>query len=174
MLKIAGIIVVVLIVAAVAVVAYASTRPDSFSVQRTASIKAPPEKIFPLINDYRNWPQWSPYENRDPEMKRTYSGGGQGAKYAGGNKNVQRRNGDRRHRAAAQGSDQARFQKPFEAHIAELRSSRRAKRQRHVGDAGRCAAGQVMHMVMDIDKMVIRTPPPACQYESRRREVSEG
>ena len=91
MLKIIGIVVVVLIVAVVAVVAYASTRPDSFRVQRSASIKAPAQKIFPLINDYRNWPQWSPYENRDPEMKRTYSGApsGKGAKYAWeGNKNV--------------------------------------------------------------------------------------
>src|ERR1044071_2750581 len=91
MLKILGIIVVVLIVAVAAVVAYASTRPDSFRVQRSASIKAPPDKIFPLINDYRNWPQWSPYETRDPEMKRTFSGApsGKGAKYAWeGNKNV--------------------------------------------------------------------------------------
>ena len=84
MLKTAGIIVVVLIVAVAGVVAYASTRPDSFRVQRSAAIKAPADKIFPLINDYRNWPQWSPYENRDPEMKRTYSGAasGKGAKYA--------------------------------------------------------------------------------------------
>ena len=91
MLKIVGVVVVVLIVAVVAVVAYASTRPDSFRVQRSASIKAPPEKIFSLINDYRNWPQWSPYENRDPDMKRTFSGApsGKGAKYAWeGNKNV--------------------------------------------------------------------------------------
>ena len=38
MLKIVGIVVVVLIVAVAAVVAYASTRPDSFRVQRSASI----------------------------------------------------------------------------------------------------------------------------------------
>ena len=61
--------VVVLIVAVVAVVAYASARPDSFRVQRSASIKAPPEKIFSLINDYRNWPQWSPYEARERAMR---------------------------------------------------------------------------------------------------------
>ena len=84
MLKIVGIVVVVLIVAAVAVVAYASTRPDAFRVQRSTSIKAPPDRIFPLIVDYRNWPQWSPYEGRDPDMKRIFSGApsGKGAKYA--------------------------------------------------------------------------------------------
>src|SRR5437763_1516197 len=74
MLKIVGIIAAILIVGAVGLVAYASTRPDSFRVQRSATIKAPADRIFPLINDYRNWRQWSPYENRDPEMKRSYSG----------------------------------------------------------------------------------------------------
>jgi hypothetical protein len=70
---------------------YATTRPDTFRVQRTASVNAPPEAIFPLINDYRNWVQWSPYEHRDPALKRTFSGpaAGRGAVYAWeGNKNV--------------------------------------------------------------------------------------
>ena len=70
---------------------YASRRPDTFRVQRTARVNAPPEKIFPLINDYRNWTLWSPYEHRDPALKRTYSGAaaGRGAVYAWeGNKNV--------------------------------------------------------------------------------------
>ena len=91
MLKIIGIIVVILVVAVVALLAYAATKPDTFTVKRAATIKAPPEKIFALINDYRNWPQWSPWETRDPDMKRTYSGAadGKGAKYAWeGNRNV--------------------------------------------------------------------------------------
>ena len=73
------------IVALIAVVLiYASTRPDSFSVQRSATIKAPPEKVFALINDFHNWPAWSPWEKLDPAMKRTHSGAaaGQGAVYA--------------------------------------------------------------------------------------------
>lgn len=66
-----------------AVLAYAATRPDSLHVQRAASIKAAPEKIFPLINDFRRWSSWSPYEKVDPEMKRAYSGAatGKGAVY---------------------------------------------------------------------------------------------
>ena len=43
-----------------------------FLVRRTATIAAPPEKIFPLINDLRQWRAWSPYEKKDPAMKRTY------------------------------------------------------------------------------------------------------
>ena len=74
-----------------AVLIYASTKPDTFRVERTASIKAPPEKIFPLINEFDNWTLWSPYEHRDPNLKRTRNGpaGGKGAVYAwDGNKDV--------------------------------------------------------------------------------------
>jgi uncharacterized protein YndB with AHSA1/START domain len=62
-----------------------------FHVQRAASIKAPPDKIFPLINDFRSWASWSPYEHKDPAMKKTYSGAatGKGAIYEwDGDKNV--------------------------------------------------------------------------------------
>ncbi|MEO8753922.1 MAG: SRPBCC family protein, partial [Casimicrobiaceae bacterium] len=72
------------LVAGVAVVlVLAAMKPDQFRVQRTAAIKAPPDKIFPLINDFMAWPAWSPYENKDPAMKRTLSGAasGKGAVY---------------------------------------------------------------------------------------------
>ncbi len=84
MLKIVGIVVVVLLVAVGAVLAYAATKPDAFRIQRSMGIKAPPEKIFALINDFRRWGAWSPWEKLDPELKRTYSGAatGPGAVYA--------------------------------------------------------------------------------------------
>ena len=84
MLKKIAIVVGVLIAAVFIVLIYAATRPDSFHVQRTASIKAPPEKVFALINDFKRWPEWSPYEKLDPGMKRTLSGAesGKGAVYA--------------------------------------------------------------------------------------------
>jgi len=56
------------------VLAYAATRPDTFRVQRTASIAAPPEKIFPLIDDLRSGERWSPYYRKDPAMKGIYTG----------------------------------------------------------------------------------------------------
>ena len=72
MLKTVAVIIVLLLVVVVgAVLAYAATKPDVFHVRRSASIKAPPEKIFPLINDFRSWSSWSPYEHKDPAMKRT-------------------------------------------------------------------------------------------------------
>jgi len=66
------------------VLAFAATRPDAFGVQRSTSIKAPPEKVFALINDFKRWEAWSPWEKKDPAMKRTYSAStsGRGAKYA--------------------------------------------------------------------------------------------
>jgi uncharacterized protein YndB with AHSA1/START domain len=78
------VIAIVVIAAVGAVLAYATTRPDSFTVQRTATIKAPPDKIFALINDFHSWPAWSPWEKLDPAMQRTHGGAaqGKGATYA--------------------------------------------------------------------------------------------
>ena len=122
MLKIILIVVVVLVIA---LLAFAATKPDSVQVQRTASIKAPPEKIFPLIDDFQNWGSWSPYENKDPAMKRTRSGpaSGKGAVYEwDGDKNVG--NGRMEITESSPASKiviQLDFLKPFEAHnIAEF------------------------------------------------------
>lgn len=75
MIKLIAIVVVVLVAA---LLIFSATRPDTFRMQRTASIKTPPEKIFPLINDFHSWGSWSPYEKKDPTMKRTYSGAANG------------------------------------------------------------------------------------------------
>src|SRR5689334_7751169 len=80
MLKIIG-IVAALVVAAV--LGIAATRPDTFRVERSASISAPPDKIYPLINDFHAWQAWSPWEKMDPAMKRTFGDNtvGKGATY---------------------------------------------------------------------------------------------
>jgi uncharacterized protein YndB with AHSA1/START domain len=91
MFEIIAIIAIVLAIAIAIVLILAATKPDRFSVQRAATIKAPPEKLFALINDFHQWGNWSPWENRDPAMKRSFSGpeSGRGAVYAWeGNKNV--------------------------------------------------------------------------------------
>jgi hypothetical protein len=91
MLKIFAIAVAIVVVAILGVLAYATTRPDSFRIARSASIKATPDKIFPLINDLQAMKAWSPYEKKDPAMQRSFSGpaAGVGAKYAwAGDKNI--------------------------------------------------------------------------------------
>lgn len=80
-----------LAVLVLAVIAYASTRPEMFRVAREIRIAAPPEAIFPFLDDFRKSQLWSPYETKDPDMKRTLSGPerGPGARYAwDGDRNV--------------------------------------------------------------------------------------
>jgi uncharacterized protein YndB with AHSA1/START domain len=76
-------IAIILVLVIAGVLGYASTRPDTFRIERSVTINAPPARIFPLINDYRAWASWSPWEKRDPAMKRAYSGApsGTGAVY---------------------------------------------------------------------------------------------
>jgi hypothetical protein len=65
------------VVGALAVVI--ATRPGEFKVQRTTSISAPAEVVFGYINDFHNWAKWSPWEKRDPNMKKTFEGPPSGA-----------------------------------------------------------------------------------------------
>ena len=53
-------LVIVLLIAGVLV--FATTKPDTFRVERAATINAPPETVFPFINDFHNWAVWSPWE----------------------------------------------------------------------------------------------------------------
>lgn len=73
------------------ILGFAALRPNSFRVARTISVKAPPEKIFPLLNDLRAQTTWSPWEKKDAGMKRVFSGtaSGKGSIYEwDGNKDV--------------------------------------------------------------------------------------
>jgi hypothetical protein len=91
MIKTLSYVAVILTVAIAGVLLYAATKPDSFRVQRSAIIKAPAEKIFVLVNDLRSHMAWSPWEKKDPAMKRVHSGAasGKGAVYEwDGNKDI--------------------------------------------------------------------------------------
>ena len=123
-------IIAIVVIAVVALIAgllgFAATKPDTFRVQRTTRIKAPPEKIFALVNDLRSHGLWSPWEKKDPAMKKTYSGAasGEGAVYEWeGNKNIGK---GRMEIAEASPPSKVTFNmhfiKPFEAHnIAEIK-----------------------------------------------------
>src|SRR6202048_1732139 len=91
MLEIIAVVAVLLGLAIVVVLILAANKPNTFSVRRATTVNAPAEKIFPAIDDFHQWGSWSPYEHKDPAMKRSYSGAerGSGAVYAwDGNKNV--------------------------------------------------------------------------------------
>lgn len=73
-----------LVAAVVAVLGFAATRPDHFRIERSILVQAPAERIHPHITDFRRWRAWSPWEDRDPDLERSYSGSpaGKGAAYA--------------------------------------------------------------------------------------------
>ena len=83
MLKFLAIAAGVVAVAVAALLAYAATKPDTFQVTRSLDIEAPPETIFAILTDFRRSIEWSPYEKKDPDMKRIYAGAekGKGAVY---------------------------------------------------------------------------------------------
>lgn len=93
MLKFLGYAALLVAVVIAGILAYAATQPDSFRLARSAMIKAPPDKVFPLINDPRAFNSWNPFLKLDPAAKLTYRGpaSGKGAGHAWeGNGNVGR------------------------------------------------------------------------------------
>lgn len=117
MLRLIATVIVVLLAGILAV---AASKPDTFRVQRSIRIAAPPEKVFPLVSSLHKWDGWSPYEKRDPAMKKVHSGApsGKGAVYQWeGNKEI----GQGRMEIVEANSPyrvviKLDFLKPFEAH----------------------------------------------------------
>lgn len=68
-----------------------TVQPDSFHIERSVVMAAPRERAFAEVNDLHAWRGWSPWEDKDPAMKRGYSGAssGVGAVYTwSGNREV--------------------------------------------------------------------------------------
>ena len=113
-------IAIVAVIVIAAVLSFAATKPDTFSVQRATGIKAAPEKIFALLDNFHNWGIWSPWEKMDPNMKRTFSGpaNGKGSVYEwdGNSKVGQGRMEITDALAPSQVTVKLDFIKPFEGH----------------------------------------------------------
>jgi uncharacterized protein YndB with AHSA1/START domain len=71
-------VLVVIAVLIAGVFIFASTKPETFTIQRATTIAAPPAKIFALLNDFHNWSRWEPQDKEDPTIKRTFSGSSSG------------------------------------------------------------------------------------------------
>jgi K+-transporting ATPase KdpF subunit len=120
MLKAIAVIAILLAVGIVGVLVFALTKPDTFRVERSLAVKAAANAVYPLVADFHRWTAWSPYEGRDPAMKRTFGGTaeGRGATYAwDGNNNV---GAGRMEILEANASSKLRikldFERPFEGH----------------------------------------------------------
>ena len=84
-------ILVVLAVIIVGFVVIVAMRPSEFRITRSALIGAPPDMVFPQVNDLHNWEAWSPWAKLDPAAKSTYQGpaAGVGAVFGwSGNNNI--------------------------------------------------------------------------------------
>ena len=65
-------ILLVVCVAIVGILVFAATKPDTFGIQRSITINAPPERVFALIDDFHQWPRWAPQDREDATMRRSY------------------------------------------------------------------------------------------------------
>jgi len=54
--------------------AYPAAMGDTYEVVRTETIDAPSAVIHELVVDLHEWTRWSPWEDLDPDLRRTYSG----------------------------------------------------------------------------------------------------
>ena len=73
-----------LLILIAALVAISFLLPSQFNVARSVTIDAPPEKIYLLIANTREWKNWTVWNRRDPNMKIDYAGpeSGLGAKWS--------------------------------------------------------------------------------------------
>lgn len=153
-------ILVVLLVVIGAELAFAASRPDAFRVQRTARIKATPDKIAPLVTDFHRWGAWSPWESLDPTMKRAYSGAprGVGAVYEwGGNRNVGAGRMEITEASPARIVIALDFLRPFAAHNVAtftLEPSGDATQVTWAMDGRHVYVAKVMGLFVNMDRMV--------------------
>ena len=158
MLRIIGVIVVL---AVVVVLVLAAGKPDHFQVRRSATIDAPPEQIFPLINDFHRWGAWSPYEHKDPDMKRTFSGAGSGRgsiyEWAGNSNVGSGRMEIVESSVPSKVAIQLDFLKPFEGHNIATFTMEPAGGGTNVTwvmDGPTPFVGKIMHVFINMDRMV--------------------
>jgi len=111
-------ILLIIVVLIAAFIAYVSSKPGTFKVERRITINAKPEKIFPLINDFHKWTEWSPYEKMDTNMKKTYSGNesGVGAIYEWEGQKTGAGKMEMLNSSPSKITIKLDFSKPFEAH----------------------------------------------------------
>lgn len=64
----------VILLSCIALFAVASTRPNDYHVERSATYSVPPEAMHAVLNDMRRFKDWSPWQKLDPNMKMDYSG----------------------------------------------------------------------------------------------------
>lgn len=135
---------------------------STYTVERSATIAAEPQRIFDQIVDFRKWMTWSPWEGLDPNQQRTFSGAesGPGATYAwSGNRKAGR---GRMEITSAQPPSEVRialeFEKPFKSsntiEFFLIPEGSGRTRVRWVMTGPKTLATKVMGLFSSMDKMV--------------------
>jgi hypothetical protein len=171
-------ILLALAVAVLALLAFASTRPDAFRVERRLRIAASAEQLWPLVGELRGFNRWNPYERKDPLIKGQYAGtaSGIGSRYAWESGKVGTGSleitGQQPGRAVQMNLD---FVKPFEAHnqaeftLQPTPDGATEVSWRMHGPAN--FMSKMMGVFMDMDKMVGRDFEDGLQ---NLRHIAEG
>jgi len=139
----------------------ASTQPGTFHVERKIVVNAKPAKVFALFNDLHSMSSWSPWEKKDPAMKRTYEGAksGKGAVYAwDGNSQVGAGRMEITEVVPSSKIDvKLDFLRPMVAHDTVTYSFVKAGKATEVTwamDGQVPFVGKIFHLFMNVDKMV--------------------
>jgi uncharacterized protein YndB with AHSA1/START domain len=158
--------------------AYASSKPDVFSVERSAVIAAPADKVFALINDFHAWQTWSPWAAKDLAAKAEFSGSpkGMGAGFAwDGNRQVGKGRMEIVESVPAERvAIKLDFEKPFEGHnkaVFTLAPDSGGTRVQWVMTGPMPLISKVMCSFMDMDKMIGRDFEAGLE---NMRRVAEG
>lgn len=89
-----------------------------FEMSRSTTVAAPPERVHALLDDFRQWQRWSPWEGLDPDLRRTFTGPerGVGSHYEwSGNKKAGQGSMEIIESTPSTVAVDLRFLKPFEA-----------------------------------------------------------
>ena len=141
----------------------AAFQPSHFQVRRSATISAPPERIFGLISDFHRWDAWSPYEKLDPAMRRRFSGADRGVgsvyQWEGNSKAGKGRMEIVEAPAQSRVAIKLDFEKPFEAHnVATFTLEPRGATTDVTWsmDGPTPYVGKIIHLFVDMDRLVGR------------------
>ena len=155
------IILTIVVTAVVVVLIAASLRSATFRIARSLRVGAPPDRIFPLINDFHQWAQWSPFEKLDPAMQKTFGGSptGRGSTYAwsGNNRAGQGRMEITESMPYSRVAIDLEFERPWNARnlaIFTLEPTGDATTVTWAMEGRQVFMGKVMGLFMNLDKML--------------------
>ena len=142
------------------VLGLAFSKSDTMKVERSITINQTPEKIVSLVDNFHNWLKWSPWENIDPKMKRTFSGpeSGKGAVYNWeGNDDAGSGRMEVLDSSASAVPIRLDFSKPFEGHYETrftLEPSGTATKVSWTMTGPNTFMSKVIQVLLDMDKMI--------------------